>query len=110
MSSYIAPERREEWWMGPDGLLTTEKRYKDKKQYVLNYSRWLPSGRTIDTVTWESDGVTISGESNTTTTVTFTVLYSGTATATITLDNGESFEEKRRFLSTDNSGGDDYGR
>lgn len=89
--------RRREFFADYDGVLTTEKRYDEIKDYTLDLTDWLDSSETINSVAWQYSGVSDEGSSNTTTSITARISGLGEIIATIVTTEDEGISTDRKL-------------
>lgn len=110
-TTYLKQRNRDRIQQVRNGYLETFKRYESKITHTLDLTSFLPSGRTISSVTSDDQGVTITNLASTTTTITFTLFGSGHTTFTITLDNSDEEEIRLNVRDVvDADGPSDYDR
>lgn len=98
---YQRERRGRRVFVDSDGFLCWPKSEDSTEELVLNWSDQLGSD-TISTSTWEAKGVTLSSESNTTTTATvFVTGASGRVTNTIVTAAGETLVRRIRIMARD---------
>lgn len=87
MQTFYLPGPRSCWYRD-NGYWTTAKFHDEKITYPLDFADLLDSGETISSHTWDTSGPTITPSTLASTTVTATVLGTGTAKLKLTTSTG----------------------
>lgn len=96
VTSFERPRRPNFLYRGHDGLKTWIKSEDSTESLTIDWADRLGAD-TISDSDWEGDGVTLSGESNTTTSTTVMVAGSGGyVTNTVTTTGGETLKQMIR--------------
>lgn len=107
-SHYYAADHQP-WHDGDDGIPWIAVYKDDITGINVDLTDILASGETISSVAWESGGVTVSGEANSTTSYQANFTSVGTASATATLSTGRKIKRTWRLRGIDSPLVSDYG-
>lgn len=87
-ASFTFPLRRTEHFFDDERILSYSKDKDDDMQLTWNFKEWLASGETISSVTYDEHGVTVSGSSVSSPSITFTV--NGVGSLEVSLESSAS--------------------
>lgn len=107
----VSRPSRSVWSVDLDGVPYTAKAHDSLTLYSFDVTDELPSGVTVSSVSWASEGPTLSSAAATSTGFSVRVTGTGDAVATITLSNSEVIKRRYRWYGNDSSERpSDYGR